>query len=176
METKNIIEYTCFETKLGVVSAASLSGNLVKLSVADPGAEKLVSWIEKKFPGYCCDMTRSDSNPVLEETARQVFLYLEGKIKGFEVPINMTGTDFQKDVWKAIERIPYGQTRTYADLAREIGSPRAFRAVGGACSCNPVPLIVPCHRVVGSGGRLGGFSGGIDIKKKLLKIEKSVVN
>ncbi|HAP00257.1 MAG TPA: cysteine methyltransferase [Fibrobacteres bacterium] len=81
------------------------------------------------------------------------------------------GTEFQRKVWREIEKIPLGKTRTYADIAKAIGKPGASRAVGSACGANPIPLFVPCHRVVASNGGLGGFSGGLDIKKKLLRLE-----
>jgi len=82
------------------------------------------------------------------------------------------GTDFQQRVWKALCAIPFGETKSYGDIAREVGSPRGTRAVGMACGANPIPLIVPCHRVVAAGGKLGGFSGGLDWKKRLLAIEE----
>ncbi len=88
---------------------------------------------------------------------------------------NTGGTPFQRRVWRALTRIPLGQTRTYGEVAASIGAPRAARAVGAACGANPLPLLVPCHRVLAAGGGLGGFSGGLSIKKKLLRVEGVVV-
>jgi methylated-DNA-[protein]-cysteine S-methyltransferase len=103
----------------------------------------------------------------------QLRKYLEGKLKKFDCPLDMEGTSFQKRVWRALEKIPYGKTRSYADVARTIGHPKAFRAVGNANGSNPVPIIVPCHRVIESNGGLGGYGSGIGIKKRLLDLERS---
>lgn len=97
--------------------------------------------------------------------------YVAGTKKNFDFELDMMGTVFQKEVWQALQTIPYGETRTYQDIANLIGRPKAVRAVGGAVGRNPVSLVVPCHRVIGSNGKLTGFRGGLDLKKKLLKIE-----
>ena len=98
--------------------------------------------------------------------------YALGKRKTFDLKLEPKGTVFQKKVWLAMREIPYGQTKTYGDLARAIGSPKGFRAVGGACNRNPIAIVQPCHRVVGSDGKLTGFFGGLDLKQKLLDFEK----
>jgi methylated-DNA-[protein]-cysteine S-methyltransferase len=98
--------------------------------------------------------------------------YALGKRKTFDLNLDPIGTEFQKKVWKAMREIPYGETMTYGDLARAIGSPKAFRAVGGACNRNPIAIVQPCHRVVGSDGKLTGFFGGLALKQKLLDFEK----
>ena len=104
--------------------------------------------------------------------ARQLTQFAAGKSVRFAVPLDLTaGTPFQQAVWRALLKIPRGETRSYAWVAKQVGRPRATRAVGAACGSNPVPLIVPCHRVVASDGSLGGFSGGLPVKKKLLKLE-----
>jgi O-6-methylguanine DNA methyltransferase len=103
----------------------------------------------------------------------QIRKYLEGKLKQFDCPLDVEGTAFQKRVWSALRKIPYGKTRSYADIARAIGHPKAFRAVGNANGSNPVPIIVPCHRVIESNGGLGGYGSGIGIKKQLLEFERS---
>ncbi|MBI4431090.1 MAG: methylated-DNA--[protein]-cysteine S-methyltransferase [Candidatus Omnitrophica bacterium] len=101
--------------------------------------------------------------------------YFKGDSQAFRnIPLDIQGTPFQKKVWAALRRIPPGKTLSYAEIARRIGSPKAFRAVGTACGKNPVALIVPCHRVVGSGKSLGGYAGGIRIKKQLLKHENAL--
>ena len=102
----------------------------------------------------------------------QIAEYLEGKRKEFSVPIRIGGTEFRMKVWNEMRRIPYGETVTYKELARRIGSPDACRAVANACGANPFPILIPCHRVVASGGRIGGYTGGLDIKIRLLEIEK----
>ncbi len=102
----------------------------------------------------------------------QLKKYLEGKLQRFDCKLDYEGTSFQKKVWRTLAKIPYGETRSYKEIARAIGHPRAFRAVGNANRKNPIPLIIPCHRVIESRGELGGFGHGIKIKKMLLDLEK----
>jgi methylated-DNA-[protein]-cysteine S-methyltransferase len=108
---------------------------------------------------------------LLEKAKKQVLEYLAGRRRDFDLPVEPSGTDFQRSVWKQMRAIPFGKTRSYAELAARLKS--GPRAVGGACGKNPIPIIIPCHRVVASAGGLGGFSspGGIDTKKRLLSIE-----
>ena len=109
---------------------------------------------------------------LIRNTYNQICEYLEGKRTCFDVPINFRGTPFQKSVWNALRKIPYGATATYKDIAKSIGNPKAYRAVGLANNKNPIAIIIPCHRVIGSNGELTGYAGGLEIKKSLLKIEK----
>ncbi|MCF0216788.1 MAG: methylated-DNA--[protein]-cysteine S-methyltransferase [Fibrobacteraceae bacterium] len=102
--------------------------------------------------------------------------YLDGKLKEFSIPLQVYGTEFQKKVWKAISEIPYGQTRTYQQIASEIGAPKALRAVGGALHANPIAIILPCHRVVGKKGKMVGYAMGIDLKRRLLMLEGAIQN
>ncbi|WP_329284647.1 methylated-DNA--[protein]-cysteine S-methyltransferase [Streptomyces sp. NBC_00691] len=102
---------------------------------------------------------------------RQLDAYFAGELTSFELPLNLIGTPFQLRVWEALLRIPYGETRTYGELAEELGNPGASRAVGLANGKNPVSIIVPCHRVVGAGGGLTGYGGGLDRKQRLLAFE-----
>jgi len=111
-------------------------------------------------------------DPVLNEAARQLDEYFAGTRRGFDIPLMPEGTEFQKNVWQALIGIPYGETRTYSDIAETVGSPRAARAVGMANHVNPIPVVIPCHRVVGKSGSLVGYAGGLDMKTKLLEIEK----
>lgn len=108
--------------------------------------------------------------------ARQLREYFAGRRKQFDVKLDWHGTDFQRAVWRALLRIPYGKTVSYADVARKVGKPKAFRAVGGANRANPIPIIVPCHRVLGSDGSLTGYSGPtrLDIKAQLLALEAAL--
>ena len=109
--------------------------------------------------------------PVLKKACRQIQEYLEEEREEFTFPIRMEGTRFQEEVWCAMLDIPYGETRTYREIAEAAGSPKAWRAVGIAANHNRLPLVIPCHRVIGSRGRLTGYNGGLDIKEKLLTIE-----
>jgi methylated-DNA-[protein]-cysteine S-methyltransferase len=101
----------------------------------------------------------------------QVEEYFAGKRRGFDFPLDLRGTDFQLACWRALLAIPFGETRTYADIARAIGKPNAFRAVGMANHSNPIAIVVPCHRVIASDGTLCGYGGGLDVKRKLLELE-----
>ena len=108
---------------------------------------------------------------VLLETERQLTAYFTGKLERFSLALDFVGTEFQKQVWKALVAIPFGETRTYAQIAREIGRPKAVRAVGAAIGRNPISVIAPCHRVIGSNGKLTGFAGGLEAKAYLLGLE-----
>lgn len=110
-------------------------------------------------------------NDVLEKAVHQLEAYFSGNLKTFNLPVKQTGTRFQKKVWSALEAIPYGETKSYKDIAKMIDHPKAYRAVGGANNKNEIPIIIPCHRVVGSSGKLTGYAGGLRIKEWLLNHE-----
>ena len=112
-----------------------------------------------------------EETPLLREAARQLEAYFDGALTRFDLPLDPHGTVFQKKLWRALETIPYGQTLTYGEMASQIDS--GPRAIGGACGRNPIPIIIPCHRVLGSGGKMGGYSGhdGTDTKEFLLRLE-----
>jgi len=112
-----------------------------------------------------------NDHPILVEAERQLGEYFAGTRTGFDLPLDPLGTDFQRRVWRALLTIPYGQTRSYADIARQIGSPAAVRAVGAANGRNPISIVTPCHRVIGSTGQLTGFAGGLETKAYLLNLE-----
>jgi O-6-methylguanine DNA methyltransferase len=114
---------------------------------------------------------RSDGNALLVEAVRQLRAYFAGELRAFNLALDPAGTEFQKRVWKALLEIPYGETRSYGDLAEAIGSPKAVRAVGAANGANPIAIIVPCHRVIGAGGQLVGYGGGLPLKRRLLELE-----
>ena len=110
--------------------------------------------------------------PLTDKTFKELTEYFEGKRKSFDIPFKLYGTDFQKKVWTELTKIPYGGTRTYKQIAQAIGNEKACRAVGMANNKNPLPIIVPCHRVIGSGGKLVGYGLGIEMKEALLKLER----
>ena len=122
-------------------------------------------------PAKLAEGHRQDANAFLREAASQLHAYFAGDLRRFELPLDMHGTEFQKRVWRELEKIPYGETRSYAQVAAAIGTPNAVRAVGAANGSNPVAIVVPCHRVIGSGGRLTGYGGGLPLKKRLLELE-----
>ena len=111
------------------------------------------------------------SSKVLEDAAKQLDLYLEGNLPKFSLPLRVSGTPFQLAVWKAIAKVPFGKTISYGEIAKSIGKPQAVRAVGAAVGANPTPLVVGCHRVLGSNGSLTGYSGGQGIKTKKLLLD-----
>lgn len=112
-----------------------------------------------------------ESDEWLADAVQQLQAYAEGKLQRFDVRLNPQGTDFQKRVWQALSEIPFGEVRSYQEIAAAIGNPKAVRAVGGANGKNPIPVIVPCHRVIGADGSLTGFSSGLPLKKRLLALE-----
>lgn len=114
---------------------------------------------------------REDAAP-LTETIRQLNAYFAGELENFNLPLAPQGTPFQMEVWQRLRDIPYGQTISYGELARRIGNPKASRAVGLANGSNPIPIVIPCHRVIGSNGKLTGYGGGLPIKEKLLALER----
>ena len=122
--------------------------------------------LSDKFPGKLIRDDQKNRNVL-----NQLRKYLKGDLKRFDCKLDLKGTPFQKKVWRALANIPYGQTRSYREIAKGIGHPRAFRAVGNANGKNSIPLILPCHRVIESNGGLGGFGHGVNIKKKLLDFE-----
>ncbi|HEY9126272.1 MAG TPA: methylated-DNA--[protein]-cysteine S-methyltransferase [Acidobacteriaceae bacterium] len=119
------------------------------------------------------EMVQNERHPVLMKAEQQLGEYFAGKRQEFSIALDMRGTRFQKDVWEALLAIPFGETRNYGQLARQLGNPQATRAVGAANGRNPISIIVPCHRVIGCSGKLTGFAGGLDIKARLLDLEQS---
>jgi len=132
-------------------------------------AETLVSicFVEKN------EKKSTESTDIILTCRDQLDKYFRGKLKEFDIPLAFgTGTKFQKSVWKALQDIPYGETRSYQDIAMQIGNPKAVKAVGGANNKNPLGIVVPCHRVIGKNGKLVGYAGGLEKKDMLLELEK----
>jgi len=109
--------------------------------------------------------------PLIKKTAKQIDEYFNGKRTIFDLPLVLHGTDFQVSVWKSLQKIPFGKTRSYGEIAAAIGNPKASRAVGMANNRNPISIIVPCHRVIGQNGSLTGYAGGLELKQRLLELE-----
>ncbi|NLL37248.1 MAG: methylated-DNA--[protein]-cysteine S-methyltransferase [Fretibacterium sp.] len=148
-----------FNTPIGRLTLIEEAGALVRLLFEKEGeaAEVLGA--------------RFEETAFLREATCQLEEYFERRRRVFTLPLRFSGTDFQLRVWNALLAIPYGQTRTYGQIAAAIGSPKASRAVGGANHRNRLPIVIPCHRVVAAGGGLGGFGGGLEVKEKLLRLE-----
>lgn len=151
-----MINYFCYDTEIG----------RIKISEKD---EKIIGLV---FSDYKKEDEIEKETELIKKAYTQLEEYLSGKRTEFNIEIEMIGTEFQKKVWKELLNIPYGETRSYKDIAIAIGNGKACRAVGNANNKNPIAIIVPCHRVVGSNGSMTGYAGGLDIKEKLLKIEK----
>jgi methylated-DNA-[protein]-cysteine S-methyltransferase len=143
----------------------------LKLVASDKGLAGVLWERENTRPVPLSEAVEDKQHPVLVETERQLGEYFAGKRKTFSIALDLRGTQFQKDVWEALLAIPFGETRSYGQLAKQLGNPRATRAVGAANGRNPVSIIVPCHRVIGSSGKLTGFGGGLETKAHLLSLE-----
>lgn len=150
------MEFYRFDTSFGPMALGEEGGAIVRLYLPNSPTPRLIS----------------HATPLLAEGERQLTEYFAGKRQGFDLPLDLEGTPFQQKVWRALLGIPYGQTRTYGDIARAVDSPRGFRAVGMANNRNPIPILVPCHRVVGAGGALVGYAGGLELKAALLALER----
>jgi methylated-DNA-[protein]-cysteine S-methyltransferase len=151
-----IFHYT-YETVLGSVTFVEEDGALLAIST------------HRTFEGI------EQETPLIQEAYRQLSEYLKGERKGFDLPLLIKGTTFQQQVWKALLEIPYGETRSYKQIAVAIGNPKAVRAVGMANNRNPLLIVVPCHRVIGANGKLVGYGAGIEKKEFLLRLEKSLL-
>ena len=144
-----------FDTPLGPMALEEEGGTIVRLHL----------------PGQPVPPSPGRETPLLCRGRQELLEYLAGERRDFDLPLHPRGTPFQRRVWQVLGDIPYGQTRTYAQIARAVDSPRGFRAVGMANHRNPIPILIPCHRVVGSGGTLTGYAGGLELKKALLALE-----
>ena len=151
-----IYQYS-YETKLGSVTIVEEDGALLAITT------------HRTYEGI------KQETPLINEAYRQLSEYLLGERKRFDLPLKPQGTVFQQEVWKALRDIPYGETRSYKQIAEAIGNPKAVRAVGMANNQNPLLIVVPCHRVIGANGKLVGYAAGIEKKEFLLKLEKSLL-
>lgn len=142
-----------------------------RLIVASDGESIVGVWMANASPDDESWNDRRGIDDLLAEARRQLAAYFAGELKHFDLPLAPNGTDFQRRVWSALRKIPFGTAISYLDLARRVGNAAAVRAVGAANGRNPIPIIVPCHRVIGSNGSLTGFGGGLDRKRWLLQHE-----
>src|SRR5690242_4567781 len=147
-----------------VVAFEGRTGKCSLRVIAGPGGLERVELNPTAPSRHPCD----NHNPVVREATQQLTAYFAGERTEFDLPLAPEGTEFQKRVWKALVEIPFGETRSYGELARSIGKPAAVRAVGAANGRNPIGIIVPCHRVIGAGGKLVGYGGGLPMKQMLL--------
>lgn len=158
-EGQTTVSYTYLDSPVGELLVVGNEQGLIAIEFSADGERAALQpdWQQADEP--------------FEEARRQLEAYFAGQLREFNLPLAPRGTPFQLATWRELWKIPYGETITYAELARRIGRPRAVRAVGAANGRNPLAIVVPCHRVIGSNGRLVGYGGGLDIKRKLLEIE-----
>lgn len=145
-----------------------------RLILASDGASLVGVWMANASPDDANWSCHTGNDDVLAKTREELEEYFDGRRRAFDVPLAPNGTEFQRSVWTALTEIPFGTTVSYAELARRVGKEAAIRAVGAANGRNPIPVIVPCHRVIGSDGSLTGFGGGLPRKKWLLQHEKAL--
>ncbi len=163
------VHTTRFDSPIGVLRVASTSRGLAYLELPHASGRGLAGWCVRFAPAAELEEAYAPHRASIA----QVLEYLEGKRTVFELPLDLRGTPFQSEVYDALLRIPYGETRSYLEVAREIGRPTAVRAVGAANGANPIPLVVPCHRVIAYDRKLGGYGGGLELKARLLAMERS---
>lgn len=170
----SVLDILVFETPIGFILAGSGRHGIrlvSRLGDSRPGEAELMTMVQSACPGFKARLDHGSL--LLDEVRHRILAYLkEGAPLPYFALDLRDGTPFQQKVWEALARIPMGETRTYGEIADQIGRPRASRAVGQACAHNPILLLVPCHRVTAEGGRLGGFSCGIGVKQALLALEK----
>lgn len=170
----NIGAWATVETPVGMFLVAQLGGAVVQTGLPGTRLDDFLTQLEERHPGVAFRENRHD--PLLRKAGAQLEEYAMGTRRTFEVPVRLEGTVFQKRVWDALRLIPYGEVRSYQDIARAIGRPGASRAVGQANHHNPVAPFIPCHRVITSGGGLGGYGGGMPLKRQLLNLEGAQID
>lgn len=162
------IFYSIFKTKLGWMGIAANEYGLMTTVLPQSNKKKILPLIKKRVDRN--DLVRDDGD--FKKMTTSLINYFEGKMVVFDYPLDIRfATPFEKKVWEVTQSIPYGEVRSYQFIATEVGCPKGFRAVGQALKKNPLPIIIPCHRVIQSNGKLGGFLGGVELKKTLIRIE-----
>lgn len=156
------IYFYLYETEIGTVTLTA-SENAIQGLLFGNRKEELKNAVQEEIP-------------LIKEAKKQLDEYFKGERKEFDLPLDPQGTEFQKKDWKALCTIPYGETRSYKQIAEQINCPKGYRAVGFANNQNPISIFIPCHRVIGSNGKLVGYGGRLDIKEKLLQLEQEVLN
>ena len=152
-----------------MIAGATDKGICLLMWQDEQRADRIIEGVKKN---HGLPAEQGDS-PYLDKLARQLSDYFDGKRKEFDIPLDYAGSDFEKSIWRQLLKIPYGETRSYGQIAAKIGQRDASRAVGRANGANPIAIVIPCHRVIRSGGDLGGYGGGIDRKKWLLELESA---
>ncbi len=168
----NSIHTTSYKSPAGELILGSFDN---QLCLCDWKYRKMRSSIDERIrKGLEAEFIEGETE-VVKETIRQLEAYFEGELTQFDIPLLPVGTDFQKEVWKKLTEIPFGETRSYLQLSKDLGNPDAIRAVASANGANAISILIPCHRIIGSDGSLVGYAGGLDAKKRLLKLEKAEI-
>jgi methylated-DNA-[protein]-cysteine S-methyltransferase len=167
----NQINIQYYKTKIGELILGSFNG---KLCLLDFRYRKMRKTVDNRIKKGLNAIFAEHDDEILEETRVQLDAYLKGDRKRFDIPLLLVGTDFQKSVWHALMKVPYGTTSTYLQLAKTINNEKAVRAVARANGANSIGIIIPCHRIIGSDGELVGYGGGLPVKKRLLKLEQTI--
>ena len=165
-----IVHTARFDSPLGAMRVATTERGLAYVQLPHASGRGFAGWLRSQAP----DARVEEAFAPNRRAVGQILQYLEGKRREFELELDPRGTPFQLRVWQELLRIPYGETRSYGDIARRIRKPRAVRAVGAANGSNPISLVIPCHRVIASDGSLGGYGGGLPAKRKLLAMEQAL--
>lgn len=161
------IYFTSFNSKIGTIHVASTKSGVCKISIPAQTKKEFLAWLQKKFSGAELIETSTKNRQIIDELNR----YFDRRLVKFHSRLNPAGTEFQRRVWMELRRIRYGKTVSYKELARRVGIPRGFQAVGKANGSNPLPIVVPCHRVIGSNSKLIGYAAGLKTKEFLLRLE-----
>jgi methylated-DNA-[protein]-cysteine S-methyltransferase len=161
------VAYTTTDSPFGQLLLAKTKRGLVRVGLPNQDTDQLLADLSARVSPRVLEAPAE-----LDEVRRELDLYFAGRLDRFDLPLDWRlSSGFRQRVLRAIDRIPYGQTRTYTEMARKAGNERAVRAAGSACGSNPIPLVVPCHRVLRTGGALGGYGGGLPMKQSLLELE-----
>jgi methylated-DNA-[protein]-cysteine S-methyltransferase len=169
---RSLIYYDEMPSPIGTLVLAATESGLCSIDFGSwkDNEERLRKWSDRYFQGMEWVLNSCKLQPVSE----QLHAYFAGSKKPFDMAIDLQGTPFQKRVWEALQKVPYGATASYKEIAAVIGSPNAVRAIGGANNRNPIPIVIPCHRIIGASGELIGYGGGLHVKKHLLQLEGSL--
>jgi len=166
MSSRSTEDYCYYQSPIGLIRMGETGGFLTKANFVEQSPES----------GHFQPDSISDSSTLLKDACRQLDEYFEGRRQKFDLALKPHGTNFQRSAWESLLRIPYGETMSYLQQAEYISNPRAIRAIGQANSRNPIPIIIPCHRVIGKSGSLKGYAGGLDRKRQLLALEQNFMH
>jgi methylated-DNA-[protein]-cysteine S-methyltransferase len=164
------IYYTSFNSKIGTIHVASSASGVCKISIPAQTKKEFLAWLQKKFNGVKLVETSAKNRLIIDELNR----YFDRRLVKFHSRLDPVGTEFQRRVWMELKKIRYGKTVSYKDLAKRIGMQNGYRAVGKANGSNPLPIVVPCHRVVGANSKLIGYAAGLKTKEFLLRLEGAI--